>query len=448
MSFSRSTGGRWQLGGTLEVRFAGKYEPHEAERVSPVRGREGTRRAGSTGSSCPPGWKYRLDYDETARTVVLKDMRPDRAPAFPGAEGFGKYTIGGRGGRVYRSDESQRQRPGQSPRGLRGRRAAHRRVPRLRHDPAEVPAADQQSIHHDRRPDRAGRRHLRQELPDGIRGRPRDHPLHAVSAGRREPAGVRQLRRPGPATRSSTIARPVGASTRRFSINKASNLTVQWCMVTESLYDSIHKKGKHGYGGLWGGPGGSWHHNILAHHSQPQSAGLGQQGIRPDGLPQQRRSTTGASTAPTAAKAGPATGSTTTTSTARPPERNVRHRIFIQQDPRSQVYTHGNFVWGYPRNLRGQLERRHRLPDGPRRLGGDAARGSSPSSSPRSERRRRPEAYELVLKHAGASLVRDAVDARIIEEIRTGTATYGETFGGGGKGHHRLAEGGRRLARV
>jgi hypothetical protein len=38
------------------------------------------------------------------------------------------------------------------------------------------------------------------------------------------------------------------------------------------------------------------------------------------------------------------------------------------------------------------------------------------------------------LKHAGASLVRDAVDARIIEEIRTGTAHYGETWGGGGKG--------------
>ena len=44
------------------------------------------------------------------------------------------------------------------------------------------------------------------------------------------------------------------------------------------------------------------------------------------------------------------------------------------------------------------------------------------------------EACELVLKHAGASLARDGVDARIIEEIRAGTATYGETWGGGGKG--------------
>jgi pectate lyase len=45
------------------------------------------------------------------------------------------------------------------------------------------------------------------------------------------------------------------------------------------------------------------------------------------------------------------------------------------------------------------------------------------------------EAYRLVLQHAGASLPRrDPIDARIIEEVRTGTAQFGETYGGGGKG--------------
>ena len=45
------------------------------------------------------------------------------------------------------------------------------------------------------------------------------------------------------------------------------------------------------------------------------------------------------------------------------------------------------------------------------------------------------DAYALVLAHAGADLpVRDSLDARIVEEVRTGTATYGETYGGGGKG--------------
>lgn len=41
------------------------------------------------------------------------------------------------------------------------------------------------------------------------------------------------------------------------------------------------------------------------------------------------------------------------------------------------------------------------------------------------------EAYEAVLRHAGASLPkRDRVDARITEDARSGTATYGESFPG------------------
>ena len=43
-------------------------------------------------------------------------------------------------------------------------------------------------------------------------------------------------------------------------------------------------------------------------------------------------------------------------------------------------------------------------------------------------------AYELVLAQAGCSLFRDSVDQRIVEEIRNGTAKFGETYGGGGKG--------------
>ena len=48
----------------------------------------------------PEGWTYDLRYDEKARAVTMSNLRPKRAPAFPGAEGFGKYTLGGRGGRV------------------------------------------------------------------------------------------------------------------------------------------------------------------------------------------------------------------------------------------------------------------------------------------------------------------------------------------------------------
>ena len=44
------------------------------------------------------------------------------------------------------------------------------------------------------------------------------------------------------------------------------------------------------------------------------------------------------------------------------------------------------------------------------------------------------EAFEYVLQNAGASLARDSVDARIMNEARAGTAKYGATWQGGGKG--------------
>jgi hypothetical protein len=53
------------------------------------------------------------------------------------------------------------------------------------------------------------------------------------------------------------------------SSGRLGNVTVQWCIISESLHDSIHHKGPHGYGSLIRGSFGNgytYHHNLYAHH--------------------------------------------------------------------------------------------------------------------------------------------------------------------------------------
>jgi hypothetical protein len=182
---------------------------------------------------------------------------------------------------------------------------------------------------------------------------------------------------------------------------------------------------------LWGGPGGSWHHNILAHHTSrnPRASGNAQSGL----LDYRNNviynwgfnSAYGGELWPrnwinNYYKYGPATSE------------KVRHRIFEQKDPRGKMYASGNFVWGFPEVTADNWKGMDYSP------GGEASEATLRVNQPfivaPVKTQPAEEAYEAALVDAGCSLRRDAVDQRIISEIRTGTARYGETYAGGGKG--------------
>lgn len=48
-----------------------------------------------------------------------------------------------------------------------------------------------------------------------------------------------------------------------LSVSEGSNITIQWCMVEQALNNAGHVKGAHGYGGNWGGYNVSYHHNLI-----------------------------------------------------------------------------------------------------------------------------------------------------------------------------------------
>jgi pectate lyase len=219
-------------------------------------------------------------------------MQPRAVKAFPAAQGFGKYSRGGRGGRVIEVTNLNDSGPGS-----------------LR---AAVEAAGPRIVVFRTGGTITLRRSLNivnpyitiagQSAPGGGIALRNDPSLTKPSIHIwAHDVVVRYIRvRPGPSTQPSDTLRGMGISKDAYNVivdhcslswgvdtnittyDSAHDITVQWSIISEGLNDSVHPEGPHSKGfGVMGDGSGSYnisvHHNLFAHneHRNPQVSNNG-----------------------------------------------------------------------------------------------------------------------------------------------------------------------------
>lgn len=224
------------------------------------------------------GLIYCLLLSCTAQQNTVTSAPGEKAIAFPGAEGFGQYATGGRGGKVFIVSNLNDDGPGSF------REAATAKIPRI------IVFAVSGTIHLEKKLTLAGNLTIAGQSAPGDGICLADQP---VSIGG-DNIIVRYLRfRMGDKYQRGGMVDGNGADdafggTRRkhiiidhcslswstdelLSVYAGDSSTLQWNLLAEPLNYSYHFETgdkdyeHHGYGGIWGGRHLSAHHNLIAH---------------------------------------------------------------------------------------------------------------------------------------------------------------------------------------
>lgn len=360
--------------------------------------------------------------------ISLSTTARQQTPAFPGAEGFGKFTSGGRGGKVYIVTTLEDDGPGSL------RQAIKAKEKRTIVFAVSGNIALKSSITiHNGDVTIAG-----QSAPgDGICIQNYPVTIQANNVIIRflrfrlgDLAGIESDAFGGTRYAENIIIDHCSmswATDECASFYRNRNFTLQWCIISESLNKSVHVKGEHGYGGIWGGMGASFHHNILAHHTSrlPRFSGSSTTPNPPDELVDFRNNViynwVGNNTyggergrynvVNNYYKPGPAT-------------KPKIHWLVNPTSPFGKFYLQGNIFHDNNAistdNWNGGVKAAYL----------DSARATTAFAVEAIKEQTAKDALTQVVQYAGASYKRDAIDKRIAHEITTGTASLGRNKDG------------------
>ncbi len=227
------------------------------------------------------------------------------------------------------------------------------------------------------------------------------------------------------------------------------NFTLQWCIVSESFYKSDHHKGEHGYGGIWGGSNASFHHNLISDHTSRNPRFCGSRYTRnPEKEKTDFRNNVIYNWGYNSIYGGEEGNYNITNNFFKPgpaTREDVKNRVLfltpfyfdgkISPDTLGPgyFYVSGNKIFNDSETTNKNWE-----------LGVDvkkkftydknASKLGKPVAVTKIKTETAEEAFQYILEFSGASLMRDAVDKRIVAETKSGKEKYGHSFDGGKNG--------------